>query len=172
MFHLCSGWAGGQYRPHSAKALEASHGLNVLAGDLHDFLVGLSVDGVIADGAAQLDRLAGLLRLQKGIDVDGHVRFGQVLAMQPAASDRIGHIRAELAVGRAGVYIGAAGPVAQRIDFCCRVQLLDVSLRRVALADDEPVIVEDVLAVERMGGVDVAGNRRERLLLVRERGHP
>ena len=45
-----------------------------------------------------------------------HIRFGQVFAVEAAARHRIGHVAAQLPVGRAGVHIRAACPVAQRID--------------------------------------------------------
>ena len=36
--------------------------------------------------------------------------------MQATASDTVRHIRAQLPVGRAGIHICAARPIAQRID--------------------------------------------------------
>ena len=65
---------------------------------------------IIADGTTQFDRFSGFLCFQVSVNVHRNIRLRQVFSMKPSAGDRITHVRAELAVGRAGIDIGTARP--------------------------------------------------------------
>jgi len=99
-----------------------------------------------------------MLCFEKSVDVHRYIRLGEVLAVQTAAGDGVRHVGAELAVRRTSVHIGAARPVAQRVDFNIRVHGTEFVCRSVALADDEPVTVEDVLAVAWVCSKNASGN--------------
>ena len=51
--------------------------------------MGYPTDLGIADGAGEADRLPGLLRQEPGKDVDGHICFGQVFAVQAAVAQDV-----------------------------------------------------------------------------------
>ena len=120
----------------------------VLAGDLAGKrLVGNAVHFIITGGAGDLDGFAGHLGFHPGVDVHADVGFGEILAMQAAASNGIAHVAAQLAVCRAGVNVCAACPIAQGIDFGARVHALDIFGSGVALANDQVSIIQQVLAV-------------------------
>ena len=104
--------------------------------DPYDFCVRSAVHNIVADGAAELNRYLIPLGLQPGIDVDADVGFTKVFAVQPAAGDTVGHIAAELPVGCAGVNIGAASPISERIDLRIWVLCPQISAVCMTLADD------------------------------------
>ena len=85
--------------------------------------------------------------------------------MQTAAGDTVRHIGAQLPVGRAGIHICAARPIAQRIDLGTGIQLPKLVRGSIALAEDEPVAVQNVLPVSGVSFVDGAGDAGELLLL-------
>ena len=159
-------WSFSSYEPPFGEPLETAEFLNVVPGNLHDVGVRQSVHGIVANGTGQLHRLTGFLRFQPGVHVQRHVRFGQVFSVQTAARDGVRHVGAELPVGRAGVDVGSAGPVADGIDEGGRIRFEDVFGLRVALADHEPGAVQNVFAVAGVGIVENAGDFREFALFV------
>ena len=86
--------------------------------------------------------------------------------MQTAAGHRVGHIRAELAVGSAGVHIGAARPVAERVDLRIGIQLSERIRRRIALTENEPVAVQNVLPIIGIHGENIPCDLRQRFLFL------
>nr|DAK40850.1 MAG TPA: hypothetical protein [Caudoviricetes sp.] len=151
------------------ESLKSADGRYELASFFHDLAVGQAVHGIIANGAAQRHRLSGALGFQESVDIDGHVRLGQVFAMQAAARHAVRHVAAQLTVGRAGIHIRAACPFAQRIDLRAGVLCGEVSGRGVALADNQSVAVQNVLAVTGMFCIDGMGDGGELFLLLRQR---
>ena len=91
--------------------------------------------------------------------------------MEAAARHRIGHVAAQLPVGRAGVHIRAACPVAQGIDLGGRIQLLQFLCAHIALAEDQPCLVNDVLPIRRVSVIHTFCDLAECFLLLRDR-HP
>ena len=85
--------------------------------------------------------------------------------MQTAAGHRVSHIRAELAVGSAGVHIGATCPVAERVDLRIGIQLSERIRGRITLTEDKPVAIQNVLAVIGIHGENVPCDLRQRFLL-------
>lgn len=75
--------------------------------------------------------------------------------MQTTACYRVAHIRAELPVNSTGIYIGAAGPVTERIDLGLRICLVQVIGLGVTLADDQAGLVQNVFAVTAVDGIDL-----------------
>ena len=51
------------YQAPLREFLKSADHVDIVTGDLHDLRVGLAVDGVVTDGTAELDRLAGDLCL-------------------------------------------------------------------------------------------------------------
>ena len=91
--------------------------------------------------------------------------------MQTAACDGVCHIAAQLAVGCTGVYIRAACPVSQRVDLGVRIHFLEVVAPGVALAEDQPCAVQNVLPVIRISVIHTFGDLAECFLLLGHR-HP
>ena len=89
--------------------------------------------------------------------------------MQTAACDGIGHVAAQLAVGSPGVHIRAACPVAERIDLGMRIHFLEVLSPGVALAEDEPCAVQNVLPVIGISVIHTFGDLAEHFLLLGHR---
>ena len=144
--------------------------MDVVLGDLHDFSVRPAIHGIVTNGAAERHRLAGFLGFEKSVDVDGHIRLGQILAVQTAAGHGVGHIRAEFAVGSAGVHIGAARPVTERVDFRIGINLAQMLCLGIALTENEPVAVQNVLPVKGIHGENIPCDLRE-LFLFPGHGH-
>ena len=86
--------------------------------------------------------------------------------MQASARNTVCHIAAELSVGRAGVHIDAACPVAERVDLRAGELILQVFGVRAALADDEPVTVENVFTIRGVSCEDFSCDLCQRTLLV------
>ena len=86
--------------------------------------------------------------------------------MQPAAGHAVSHIAAQLAVGGAGINIGAARPVAQGIDLRGGIVLAEIGSPGVALADDQALAAQNVFAVTAVVGIDGPGDGREPDLLI------
>ena len=57
--------------------------------------------------------------------------------METAASHGVGHVAAQLAVGGSGVHIGAASPVAERVDLSAGIPAFQFVCVRVALTDNQ-----------------------------------
>ena len=89
--------------------------------------------------------------------------------MQATAGYGVSHIAAELPVGRAGVHIGAAGPIAERIDLRVGICFGQFLCGNVALAEDQADAVQNVLSVRCVFLIYPAGNDRELFLLWRQR---
>lgn len=89
--------------------------------------------------------------------------------MKAAARHRIGHVAAQLAVGRPRVYIRAACPVAQGIDLGARIPFPQLCGRGIALAEDEPCFVNDVLPIRGISVIYTFGDLTECFLLLRDR---
>ena len=87
--------------------------------------------------------------------------------MQPAASNGIAHVAAQLAVGRAGVHVGTAFPITQRIDFGAGIHAQDVFGSGVALTDNQAAIIQQVLAIAAIFFVKPSGDTAELFLLNR-----
>ena len=153
------------YEPPFCELFKAAYRADIFSTDFDDFCIGPAVHGVVADGAAELYSLAGLLRLEEGVDIHGHIRFRQVFSVQATARDAVRHIRAQLPVGRTGVHVRATRPVAQGIDLGLREQGLQLICGSIALTEDEPVAVQDVLSIRGLPIVDGAGDAGELLLL-------
>lgn len=85
--------------------------------------------------------------------------------METTASYGISHIAAQLAVSSTSIHIRATSPVTERIDFCDGIDFTEMVSIGVALADDDPAVVDDVLAIKGVGIVDVSGNAHQFLLL-------
>ena len=86
--------------------------------------------------------------------------------MQTAAGHRVSHIRAELAVGCAGVHIGATRPVAERVDLRIGINLAQMLCLGIALTENEPVTVQNVLPIIGIHGENVPCDLRELFLLL------
>ena len=123
----------------------------------------------VADSAARLHHFAAALRLKVAPDVHAHVGFRQVFAVQSAAGHAVRHVRTEFAVGGTCVHVGTACPVAQRVDVGGGIDGTQVGCLGVGLADDEPSVVQDVLAVGRVLFIDGTGNGAQFRLLVGHR---
>lgn len=134
-----------QTSPHSAKLLKAAKVGDVFSSNLDNFLIRSAIHGIVPNGAAERYGLAGFLGFEESVDVDGHIRLGQILAVQTTACYRVGHIRAELAVVGTGVHIGFTCPAAERVDLSTGIQPSERIRRCIALAEDEPVAVQNVL---------------------------
>ena len=132
---------GREQREAFRKLLEAADRADVVSSNLHDFLIRSAVHGIITDGTAEHHRFTDLLGFKESVDIHGHICLGQIFAVQTAAGHRVSHIRAELAVGCAGVHIGAARPIAERIDLSIGLQLSEFIRRSIAPAEDGPVTV-------------------------------
>src|SRR5699024_11993831 len=104
------------HQPPFRKFLKASKALDVSPSSLHNLCIRNAVHSIVPDGTAQIHRLSRFLRLQPGVDVDRHIRFGEVFSMQSAACDRISHVAAQLTVGCTGVHVCTAGPIPMRVD--------------------------------------------------------
>ena len=141
-------------------------GLGVISGDADDVSVGPTVDFGVSDGATNLDGYLVALRFQPSVNVDADVRLRQVFAVEPAAGYAVGHIAAELAVGGAGIDVRSARPITKGIDLGSGVSFADVFSFGVALANDEPVAVQDVFAVCRVNAEKEMGDFGQLALLV------
>ena len=75
------------YEPPFCELFKAAYRADIFSTDFDDFCIGPAVHGVVADGAAELYSLAGLLRLEEGVDIHGHIRFRQVFSVQATARD-------------------------------------------------------------------------------------
>lgn len=89
--------------------------------------------------------------------------------MQTAACDGICHIAAQLAIGCTCVHVCAARPVSQRIDLGVRIHFLEVVAPGVALAEDQPCAVQNVLPVIGISVIHTFGNLAECFLLLGHR---
>ena len=67
--------------------------------------------------------------------------------MQTTARDGIRHVTSQLAVGGAGVKVLAARPVTQGIDFRIWIDCTQLIAVRIALTDNEPLAVKNVLSM-------------------------
>ena len=67
--------------------------------------------------------------------------------MQTAAGDAVRHVAAQLPVGSTGVHVRTAGPVAEGIDLRFRVYSTELLRRRIALAEDQALAVQNVFSV-------------------------
>jgi len=85
--------------------------------------------------------------------------------VQTAAGHRVGHIRAEFAVGSAGIHIGAARPVTERVDFRIGINLAQMLCLGIALTENESVAVQNVLPIIGIHGENVPCDLRELFLL-------
>ena len=85
--------------------------------------------------------------------------------MQAATGDAVCHIGAQLPVGRAGIHISATCPIAERVDLGIGEQRLQLLCGCIALAEDEPVSIQNVLTVRVVSLVDGAGDAGELPLL-------
>ena len=127
------------------------------------------VHGIVADGTAELHGSTDALGLQEGVNVDGYIGLGQVFAMQATTGHGVSHIAAELPVGRAGVHIRAAGPIAERIDLHAGIGFGQLLCGSVALAENQADAVQDVFPVRCVFLIYPAGNGRELFLFWRQR---
>ena len=150
---------------------KAAKALDVSPGSLHDLSVGNAVHRIIPDGAAQFHGLLGFLRFQPCVDIDRHIRFGEVFPVKSTARHRIGHITAQLTVCRTRIHIRAAGPVAQGIDLGAWIPFPQLGGRDIALAEDEPCSVNNVLPIRGISVIHTFCNLAEGFLLLRDR-HP
>ena len=85
--------------------------------------------------------------------------------MQTAARDGVCHVGTELSVGRSGIYIRAARPVTEGIDLGSGIEAFQFLCRSVALADDQPCLVNNVLSIRAVFLVDASGDGGEGFLL-------
>ena len=91
--------------------------------------------------------------------------------MKPAARHRIGHVATQFPIGGACVHIRAACPVAQGIDLGGGIQLFQLLCGRIALTEDQPCLINDVLPIRGICVKHTFSDLTEGFLLLRDR-HP
>ena len=84
----------------------------------------------------------------------------EVLPMEPAARDAVRHVAAQFPVGRAGIHVCAAGPIAQRIDLRAGKLSSQVGGGGVALADDQAIPVQNIFSIIRIFLINLSRNIR------------